>query len=930
VLELTFHIDKILSDSNQTLAIRIQQTERRNGDLNSDHKPIAQLHANLFKNICKTEELPLVSLLIQEELKYQKKLKSNHLNEQSILFNLIHIPYNQTLNALKLLAGTGKLFFANRQLVVDFFSPVEFYYLVENSSDKNVKVSGKLKMRDQDFDIRACDMICTGSQPWFIKGYLLKMIQTDVSWNELKQAYSPDFNLSLEQIKEMQDDLQSADAAQFPKIVFAGNSLEVIAIQRDPLPILMLKDRLGAFADLWMDYGDELKVSFHEHTTELKDKSQKRISKRLIAAEQAWEKDLLETDFMRKLSETANYYCPVNKVAKSLSFLLELGWKIIDAKGNQVLHQNTIQLSVKSNQQTLLVQGKVKYALYEADISEVAGCFNRRENFVQLGVGAVGLLPTSWEQTGLSSMLAEGELVSDGIKVTQNRFGILSDLFESTSNHHLELDASVLELRNELKSLQGLTPIEENTLFPNKRFQGELRPYQHEGLQWLAFLYRYHFHGILADDMGLGKTVQVLAFLSQLEEDAPILIVLPTSLLFNWQREIERFLPNKAVYLHHGPLRTQNEKQLHRHQIILTSYTTLRLDLPYFSKGVYQCVILDEAQAIKNAHTQSAQAVFSLNARFRLSLTGTPIENSLNELWAHFRFLMPDLLGTEQEFTAHLQASNADARYLQRIKKKIRPFILRRKKEEVAKDLPECIEQTVWIEMAPEQKKIYEEFLAGFKGNLFKKVEVDGMAKHRMEVFEAILRLRQICCHPLLAISQQADSTVCESSKMDALLLDLETVIAEGRKALVYSQFTSMLSLLKKAIHERGWNYAYLDGSTKDREKVVTQFQEDPAIPLFLISLKAGGVGLNLTAADYVFLYDPWWNEAIENQAISRAHRIGRRDVVIAKRYVVIESIEEKIMKLKAAKRSLIDDVLEGEERANLNLTEEDFRFLFS
>jgi SNF2 family DNA or RNA helicase len=318
--------------------------------------------------------------------------------------------------------------------------------------------------------------------------------------------------------------------------------------------------------------------------------------------------------------------------------------------------------------------------------------------------------------------------------------------------------------------------------------------------------------------------------------------------------------------------------------------------------------------------------VIQLHAQFRLAITGTPIENHIMELWSHFRFLMPDLLGEEASFASEVQAGGSDPRFFQRIKRKIHPFLLRRKKEEVAKDLPDKVEQVVWIEMESQQRRIYEDFLAGVRGNLIKKVESDGISKHRMEILEAILRLRQICCHPLL-VSNPFDEECQESAKMTALLQDVETVVGEGKKLLIYSQFTSMLGLIAKQLRDNGWRYVYMDGTTIDREKVVLEFQENSAIPIFLMSLKAGGIGLNLTAADYVFLYDPWWNVAVENQAIDRAHRIGRKDTVVAKRYVIVESIEEKMMKLKVEKDSLAANLLD-EQGGGLTLSAEDLLFL--
>lgn len=926
MLELIYNIDKTLSESNACLVIKIEEAEREGTSLRLIEKARPLTAGILRKTAAQKDELAL-GWLIQKELEYQKKLKGRAVNEADAVFNVIHIPYSQSMQALKHLSATGKVYFNRRLLVLDLYSKVEYFYQIESLSEGKLTVSGHLKTDNGEHHIRDCEFMCGGPPHWFIKGILLQTIGTDVTWADLKKAVQQPCLLKIE---ELQSD--AAEDAEAPRVVFAENCVQVMHQKRQPLPLLKLKDRTGAFAELFMDYREGGCFNIQDNNGAMQ-KSCKRDS----SAEKAWEKDLLETDFIRKIVGTSSYYCPLDKVSKSLSFLLEVGWMITDWKGNRVIHQQGVALSMRAEAQAISITGKVKYDAFEADVSDVIGAFNRKERFVQLGSGTVGLIPDRIEQTNLSSLAEEGEIVGKSIQIKRNCLGTLSDLFDSPNN---TLDSTLLDLRARLKDFQGVAKVD-----PGKEFCGELRPYQQDGLNWLAFMYEYGFHGILADDMGLGKTVQVLAFLSQLVQTGPYLIVLPTSLLFNWQREIERFLPGgvREVYLHHGPARSKELNGFPANGIVLTSYTTLRLDQALLSQISFQCVILDEAQAIKNPSTKVSQAVCALKARFRLSITGTPIENHLNEIWSHFRFLMPDLLGSEQEFTADIQSASVDSRYLQRIRKKLKPFVLRRKKEEVARDLPERIEQIVWVEMEPVQRQVYDDFLAGVKGNLFKKVNLDGISKHRMEVFEAILRLRQICCHPLLVSTQlEAANAVdiangkdsfeggkLQSAKLEAMLLDIETVISEGRKVLVYSQFTSMLSLVVKAVVERGWQHVYLDGSTVDREKVVTRFQEEPGISLFLISLKAGGIGLNLTAADYVFLYDPWWNEAVENQAINRAHRIGRQETVIAKRYVTVESIEEKMMKLKAAKRLLIEDVLEGDLGGG-GLTEEDFRFLLS
>ncbi|PJD96724.1 MAG: helicase SNF [Parachlamydia sp.] len=808
---------------------------------------------------------------------------------------------------LKLLAATGQLFYKEISLIPDFFTPVEFFYEVQGK--ENQSVHGKLRLREDIIDVRTCDFIAGGPPHWFIKGPFMRMIATDVPWKLLLKTLteqSPDWvNRFLQEHAEASEDE--------PKVIFAHPSA-IPKTNPSPIPCLVLKDRLGSFADLWMDYGT-VRVPYFK-SEPIKNPAVQRDE----STEKLWENDLIETGFQIKTVGTSHYYCPLDQVPKSLSFLLELGWTVLDCQGNRVIGHSDISLQLQSGQTEIFIRGKVRFETHEANLADVVGAFNRRDRFVSIGAGVVGLLPQSLEKGSFAQLAEEGEIVSGGLKVKKNHFGALSELFDSP--YQIATDRSFDQLRESLSTWNtdvGFTS--------SQNFLGELRPYQAQGVKWLKFLYEHHFNGILADDMGLGKTVQVLAFLALLDPTLPTLIVVPTSLIFNWRKEIERFLKGWPLTIHHGSSRKQFD-QWNQKGILLTSYTTLRLDLNLFKPIEFQGIFLDEAQAIKNAHTQTAQALQQLKGAFKLSITGTPVENHLGELWSHFHFLMPDLLGDEKAFEGDLQASEGDLRYLQKIKRKIKPFVLRRKKEEVAKDLPEKIEQIVWIEMAPEQRQVYEDYLSGVRGNLFKKVELDGMSKHRMEVLEAILRLRQICCHPLLVTAQQ-ETAPAPSAKLEALLQDLELILEENKKVLVYSQFTSMLKLIAQRFQQRDWKFAYLDGSTVNREQVVTQFQEDAATPLFLISLKAGGIGLNLTSADYVYLFDPWWNEAIENQAIDRAHRIGRKETVIAKRFITVESIEEKIQKLKEHKRNLIEGLFDDSYSQN-QLSEEDFRFLLS
>lgn len=912
---LKFSIDKVESEAASSLVI-------------CSSEPLSLLKIRALTNLKSAAES-----IYRQEIDYQQRIKGKRAIAADTAFSLFHITQSEVIEILQLLAAAGALFFKGSQLVCDFFSKSELFFTIDNSVNEPFPISAVIKTVSQEFSLANCDFVNFGPPHFYIKGIALRFIGTEISRKELKQAYAAPQEITLQQLQKA---FGGGEDAMSPKLHYKEPLAEEIknavalASQLEPWPLLLLKDRSGAFADLWMTYDSEslqtaassdkktVRVALHDQNPKLGMTSSKRNS----LSERQWEQDLLHTDYIKKLVGTTHYYCPVDCVAKSLTFLLEVGWQIEDWQGKPLYHHTGTELEISAQLETILVKGKLQYGEHTVDLKDLVGAFNRRERFVQLGSGAVGLLPTDIETQGFNLLAEEGEVVGGAIGIKRQSLGMLSDLFDSSAT--MTCDAAILELRQALINFSGIKHTS-----PGDCFKGVLRPYQQEGVDWLAFLYEHGFHGLLADDMGLGKTVQVLAFISQLTIDSPLLIVVPTSLIFNWKREIEHFLPDMPLYIHHGPKRSSNKDELNKPHIVITSYSTLRLDLNMLKQFMYGAVILDEGQSIKNSETQIAQAVYQLQARFRLSLTGTPLENHLGEMWSHFRFLMPDLLGEKRDFLADAAAGSADFRYFDKLRKKIKPFLLRRKKEEVAKDLPEKIEQVVWVDMAPEQRKVYDDFLAGFRGNLFKKVEVDGVSKHRMEVLEAILRLRQICCHPQLVLAGNEELVSTPSAKLDMLMEDIETAIDEGSKVLVYSQFTSMLKLIAKEVRKRQWNFAYLDGATVEREKEVMRFQEDKGTPLFLISLKAGGVGLNLTAADCVFLYDPWWNEAIESQAINRAHRIGRCGTVVAKRYIVVETIEEKMVKLKAHKSALIDDILGGQLSTSA-LTMDDLRFLLS
>jgi superfamily II DNA or RNA helicase len=442
-----------------------------------------------------------------------------------------------------------------------------------------------------------------------------------------------------------------------------------------------------------------------------------------------------------------------------------------------------------------------------------------------------------------------------------------------------------------------------------------LRPYQERGVDWLSFMSRANLGAMLADDMGLGKTLQALCVIQ-----APCLVVAPAGVLYNWQREIARFRPSLSVNLYHGPNRELDDDA----SVTLTSYATLRNDIDTLSGVRWDTVVLDEAQNIKNADSQAARAAFDLDARFRMTLTGTPVENRLDELWSQFHFLNRGLLGGRPDFQERYgkPIAEGDPTAITRLRDRIRPFLLRRLKREVAKDLPPRIEVVLRCILSDRERELYDAIRAATQKDILEQLQTGGNV---LAALEALLRMRQACCHPSLLPGQSAEA----SSKLELLLRTLEEALAEGHKALVFSQWTSLLDLAEPVLERAGIAFCRLDGSTRDRAEVVDRFQDPSGPPVMLISLKAGGTGLNLTAADHVFLLDPWWNPAVEDQAADRAHRIGQDRPVLVQRLVAAETVEERMLELQERKRALASAAT-GDPRGGGGITREDLLALLA
>ncbi|HHM06149.1 MAG TPA: helicase SNF2 [Gammaproteobacteria bacterium] len=487
----------------------------------------------------------------------------------------------------------------------------------------------------------------------------------------------------------------------------------------------------------------------------------------------------------------------------------------------------------------------------------------------------------------------------------------------------------VKELARRLRDFQGIQPVA-----APKHFTATLRPYQQAGLDWLQFLREYGLNGILADDMGLGKTVQALAHIMVEKNagrlDRPCLVVAPTSLMVNWSQEAARFAPTLKTLVLHGPDRARHFDAINDHELVLTTYPLLGRDEQALAAQPYHLLILDEAQHIKNPKAKAARVAQSLDARHRLCLTGTPLENHLGELWSLFHFLMPGLLGDERQFRRLFRTpieKQGHGERAARLAKRVAPFLLRRTKEDVASELPPKTEIVRSVPLAGGQRDLYESIRLTLHEKVRRAIAAKGLARSHIIVLDALLKLRQACCDPRL-VKVAAAQKVKQSAKLELLLELLPELLEEGRRVLLFSQFTSMLSLIEAELKQRGIGYVKLTGQTRDRKTPIRRFQ-DGEVPLFLISLKAGGTGLNLTAADTVIHYDPWWNPAVEAQASDRAHRIGQDKPVFVYKLITEGTVEERIQALQAQKRHLAEGLFEGAGKKNALPAPEDLEALF-
>lgn len=606
--------------------------------------------------------------------------------------------------------------------------------------------------------------------------------------------------------------------------------------------------------------------------------------------------------------------------------LLNLGFEVSQPENRDKKYfvgKAVIDLEVKENIDWFDIHAKIRFGEYEISFKELRKLIMRKKVEFKLPNGEIAIIPEAW-------LIKYGDLFSMSETHGENEKPVLKKYHLNLLKELQEGNLAKVHMSDRLRHLESFTGIKEYGLPPG--FVGKLRPYQKAGYNWLRFLNEFHLGGCLADDMGLGKTVQTLALLQSEKEkgkSGTSLLIMPTSLVYNWEMEASKFTPDIKILTYTGTQRNKDISRFSKYDIVITSYGITRLDSELLQGFSFNYIILDESQVIKNPTSNIAKAVLQLKSRYKLTLTGTPLENTTLDLWSQMTFINPGLLGGQTFFKNEYQIpieKKHDEAKTKKLNAIIKPFLLRRLKSQVATELPEKVENIHFTNMTAEQEEKYEEAKSFYRHKILDLIDKDGINNTRFMILEGLTRLRQLSNHP-----RMVDSTYTgESGKMEDISHMLENAILEGHKLLVFSQFVKHLEIIREYLNNRKIAFAYLDGSSNDRKEQVEKFNKDPELKVFLISIKAGGLGLNLTEADYVFILDPWWNPAVEAQAIDRAHRIGQKRKVFTYKFITRNTVEEKILTLQKHKLKLAENLISTEESIIKSLSRADIEQLLT
>ena len=768
---------------------------------------------------------------------------------------------------------------------------------------------------------------------FFILGYkdyqtLERLAKTDIS----RYGDQPD-----EFAKHVLADLE----ANYP--VNRNHHIPEIEITAPPVNRLLLTELNNTFLMLtpqWVYDGFVIDGSFNESSQ----KMQNGIM-HFIKRDQEKEQDFIKTitSLHKNFANQRNgfFYLTFADAIKGQWFLKvyqQFLAKNIEVVGMDMLghfryspHPPVTKMVLKSESEELLIyEMEVSFGKEKIPLNELQKMLLAGQKAVMLKDGALGMLGETW-LSQYASIIKHGKIDKDEINLLR---------WMAVTEQEQADEKPVLRetLRNAWWQKWDQWQTENKEIFPlSPKLNASLRPYQHKGYEWLLLLQMLDAGACLADDMGLGKTLQAISLIAHFIDGHPqskSIIICPASLIYTWKEEFEKFAPSIKTMVYHGASRETAQLEEADLNVVITTYSTMRNDVDIISNQSYGIAVLDESHNIKNPATQIAQAVMRIKARFRVALSGTPVINNTFDLYSQLHFALPGLFGTREFFRreyANPIDNNQDEEKIAALKKLTSPFVLRRTKEQVAKDLPEKTETILWCSMEGRQREVYEDILDNTRTSLFLEIKSNGIAKSKLSILQAMTKLRQVCSSPLLLTGDE--QTNCTESVKTAVLMEELNNLLEKHKVIVFSQFASMLHLLENECKKRHLDYYHFDGQTPPdkRSEMVKQFQQEGnKVNLFLISLKAGNTGLTLTAADYVFLFDPWWNTAVQDQAIDRTHRIGQTKNVFAYKMICKDTIEEKILTLQQKKKKLSEDLVSADTGFVKSLTEEDVQYLFS
>jgi superfamily II DNA or RNA helicase len=789
-----------------------------------------------------------------------------------------------------------------------------------------------------EFMFKEAQIIC--NQPaWLLLDEVLYYFEEDVEGKKLQPFLNKRF-ISIPKSSE-KTYFEKFVAPLIEKHAVYAEGFEIRTEKFEAIPVLKLlhSDSEAPQLQLYFKYGDYIFPSGSDRRVTVR--TEKRDNDYIfhrIKRSLSWEKNkinvLQELGLSSSGSISMNVYNPVNwdKDSEDSPFSiinwlnehhddLEInGFLFEQTQGNKryVIGRSKIDLEIRENNDWFDIHAVVHFGPYQIPFVDLKNHILNKIREFKLPSGEIAVIPEQWfAQYSSLLQFSEG---SKQLKLKKHHIGLINDF--STS------ELAIVSMDRKLKKLASFEEIEEINI--PKAFHGILRPYQKAGYDWFHFLRKYNFGGCLADDMGLGKTVQTLALLQKVKEDnheigvhTTSLIIMPTSLVYNWMNEAKKFAPKLKIHAHTGTFRNKDIEIFSNYDVVITTYGISRVDIELLKTFFYEYIILDESQNIKNPASKSFKSVKTLKSKHKLILSGTPVENTVNDLWTQMSFINPGLLGSQSLFYAEFVIpieKKKDEEKASKLQALIKPFVLRRTKTQVATELPPKTENLFYCKMSEEQKEYYEEIKSEYRNELLLNLENGGFKKSQVQVLQGLTKLRQIANHPGMIDEDYTG----DSGKFENVIHTLENVLSRGHKVLVFSQFVRHLDIYRKYFNAEKTPYAYLDGATAKRGEVVKEFQSNKDIKLFLISIKAGGVGLNLTEADYVFILDPWWNPAVEQQAIDRTHRIGQNKNVFIYKFITKDTVEEKILALQNRKRKVAESLITTEESFVKSLTVKD------